>query len=138
MLDVSPAIKIPLEELQFAYSKSSGPGGQNVNKLNTKAELRWDLRATKSLPADVRERFLAAYKNRITVDGALVLTSQRFRDAMSNTQDCLDKLKALILAVAKKPRPRKPTRPTKGSIKRRLEDKNARSQKKRGRTERWE
>ncbi len=130
MLSVTPTIQIPLREFEFTFSRSSGPGGQNVNKLNTKAQLRWRVTDTDSLPAAVRERFLTKYRRRITSDGDLLLTSQRFRDQGRNVADCLAKLRELVLAVATAPTARKRTRPTLGSKRRRLAAKQARSEKK--------
>ena len=80
MLVITPTIRIPLDEIAFTFVHSAGPGGQNVNKLNTKAVLRWPIAATPSLPDAVRSRFVAKYPNRLTSEGELVLTSQRFRD----------------------------------------------------------
>jgi ribosome-associated protein len=90
------------------------------------------------LPEDVRRRFLARYHRRITVDGDLLVTSQRYRDAGRNANDCLEKLRQMLLQVAQPPKCRKPTRPTRGSVRRRLDDKRRRSQKKGSRRERFE
>lgn len=130
VLRVSPRIQIPLGELVFTFSRSSGPGGQNVNKLNTKATLRWSVASTVALPADVRQRFLERYRNRITTEGDLLLSSQRTRDAGRNEKDCLERLRQMLLAVAVPPKPRKPTRPTRGSVRRRLADKQRQAEKK--------
>lgn len=130
MLVVTPKIQIPLREFEFTYSRSSGPGGQNVNKLNTKALLRWPVLKSLSLPEPVRRRLAAKYPRRITSQGDLLITSQRFRDAGRNTADCLEKLRRMLLEAAEPPRPRKPTRPTRSSVRRRLENKRQRSNKK--------
>ncbi len=130
MLIVNQRIRIPLQEIQFTYSRSSGPGGQNVNKLNTKATLRWSVTNSPSLPDDVRQRFATRYRNRITTDGDLLLAGQRYRDAARNTNDCLQRLRAMLAAVATAPRVRKPTRPTKASVRRRLTDKRRQAEKK--------
>ena len=90
MLVVNVEIQVPLRELNFSFARSSGPGGQNVNKLNTKATLRWDVQATSCLPEDVKQRFFAQYRRRITKKGQLVLASQRFRDQGRNVADCLE------------------------------------------------
>ena len=131
MLEVSRRIRIPFRELHFSFARSSGAGGQNVNKVNTKATLRWDVTASPSLPDGVRERFLSRYPRRITREGELVLTSQRYRDQGRNTADCLEKLRALLLEVAVAPRRRKPTRPSRASRERRLASKRAASHRKR-------
>src|SRR6266566_211967 len=112
MLDVAPNIRIPLDAFQFTFVRSAGPGGQNVNKLNTKAVLRWPVATSPHLPEAVRARFAAKYANRLTGGGELVLTSQRFRDQSRNRADCLEKLHDMLLSVATAPVKRKRTRPT--------------------------
>jgi ribosome-associated protein len=126
-------MQLPLDEITITFARSAGPGGQNVNKVSTKAVLRWQVRATGSLPEDVRRRFCSTYASRITRNGELVLQSQRFRTAGRNAADCLEKLRAMLAAVARPPKPRKPTRPTRGSVGRRLDAKRHRSLRKRGR-----
>lgn len=133
MLVVTPKLQIPLREFRFTYSRSSGPGGQNVNKLNTKALLRWAMLKSPSLPEAVRQRLAAKFPRRITSEGDLLITSQRFRDAGRNTADCLEKLRGMLLEVAEPVRPRKPTRPTRASVHRRIENKRRCSQKKKQR-----
>ncbi len=130
MLLVNSRIHIPETELQFSFVRSSGPGGQNVNKVNSKAVLRWDVLASKSLPADVRERFLARYRKRLTTEGELIVTSQRFRDQGRNVADALDKLRAMLLESATRPKARRPTKPTRAAVARRIKSKQARSRKK--------
>jgi len=131
VLEVNRRIRIPLRELSFSFARSSGAGGQNVNKVNTKATLRWSVVDSASLPEDVRERFLARYRRRITREGTLVLTSQRFRDQGRNVADCIEKLRALLLEVATAPRSRRPTRPTRASRERRLQQKRGTGARKR-------
>jgi ribosome-associated protein len=133
MLMVNRRIRIPLRELRFQFARSSGAGGQNVNKVSTKAILRWPVEASPSLPGDVRERFLSRYRRRITRDGELVMSSQRFRDQGRNVADCLEKLRAMLLEVATAPRRRRPTRPHAASRERRLESKRRQAEKKRRR-----
>jgi len=134
MLEVTDRIRIPLRELDFSFARSSGPGGQNVNKTSTKALLRWSLERSPSLPDDVRERFRARYPRRITVDGDVVIQSQRFRDQGRNVADCLAKLRELLLEVAVPPKRRRKTRPSKASIERRLSGKREVKQRKQRRT----
>ena len=133
MLVVDDRISIPLRELTFQFAKSSGPGGQHVNKTASKAILRWNVVRSPALREDVRRRFLERYARRVSKDGELVLTSQRFRDQGRNCADCLEKLRAMIASVAEPPRPRRKTKPTASSRKRRLEDKKRRSETKRTR-----
>ncbi|HTU25445.1 MAG TPA: alternative ribosome rescue aminoacyl-tRNA hydrolase ArfB [Pirellulales bacterium] len=130
VLSVNQRIRIPHDEFTFSFVRSSGPGGQNVNKVNSKAVLRWPIFASTSLPVDVRQRFLTRFGNRLTGGGELVLSSQRYRDQGRNVADCLDKLRAMLAVVAVRPVVRKPTKPTKGSITRRLEHKGRTSQRK--------
>jgi len=130
MLSVSPRIQIPDYELRFSFVRSSGPGGQNVNKVNTKAVLRWSAQSSAALPDDIRQRFLARYARRITTDGEIVISSQRFREQGQNQRDCLQKLSELLIAVATAPKRRRPSRPTKASIRRHRAKKQAHSQKK--------
>ncbi len=130
MLVVNAKLKIPLREFRFQFARSSGPGGQRVNKVSTKAELRWNVVRSPSLPEPVRQRLLAGQRRRITSQGELIVTSQRFRDAGRNVADCLEKLRAMIEAAATAPKPRRATKPTRASRQRRLEAKQKLSQKK--------
>jgi ribosome-associated protein len=116
--------------MRFTFARSSGPGGQNVNKVNTKVTLHWPLASSPSLPDEVRDRFRARFRRRINKQGELVIHSQRYRDQERNVDDCLEKLRALVLEVASPPKRRRPTRPTRASRERRLREKKARSQKK--------
>ena len=130
MLTVTPDIRVPLREFHFTFSRSSGPGGQNVNKVNTKATLRWAVATTKSLSDDVRERFSTKYRRRITSEGDLLVVSQRFRDQGRNVADCLEKLREMLFSVSVAPKPRKRTKPSRSSVKRRLEGKRRRAKTK--------
>ncbi len=133
MLVVTPRVQIPEWEFQWTFVRSSGPGGQNVNKVNSKAVLRWDVLRSPALPADVRTRFVARYSSRLTSDGELIVTSQRYRDQGRNAADALEKLRAMLATVATAPKTRRPTKPTCGSVTRRIESKQARSRKKQSR-----
>lgn len=130
MLEINSRITIPDEEFQVSYVRSSGPGGQNVNKVATKAVVRWDVTATESLPADVKARFLAKFGKRLTVEGCLLVTSQRYRSQERNLTDCYEKISDLVMQVAQPPKTRRPTAPSKASVRRRLENKKRTSQRK--------
>ncbi len=134
MLVIAPHIHVDAAELQFTYVRSSGPGGQNVNKVNSKAVLRWNPAASEGLTEAVLTRFLSKYGNRLTVDGDLIVTSQRYRDQGRNTADCLEKLRELLLAVAVAPKKRRPTKPTRAARERRHQAKQVQARKKEGRS----
>lgn len=129
---------LPEDELRFTFVRSSGAGGQNVNKVSSKAVLRWSPSTSRVLAEEVKARFLERHGSRIAADGDLILTSDRHRDQGSNSGDCLDKLRDMIAAVLTPPTPRKPTRPTRGSKRRRLQGKKEQSEKKEGRRGDWE
>jgi ribosome-associated protein len=131
MLYINRKISIPRSELSFTFARSPGPGGQNVNKVNSKAILRWEIEASQCLPMGVKQRFVAKFKNRISNEGVLVLSSHRYRDQPRNIEDCLDKLIALLLSVAEPPKPRKKKKLSAGAKRRRLENKRRKSEKKR-------
>lgn len=133
-LVVNDSIIIPGRELIVTHARSAGPGGQNVNKVNTKAVLRWQVAATAALPDDMRRRFLTKYATRINGDGELVLTGDEHREQSRNLAACRDRLQAMVLAVVTPPRRRRTTKPTKGSVERRIEKKQRTSAKKQSRS----
>jgi len=123
-------LAVPVRELTIRFARSSGAGGQNVNKVSSKAVLRWPVVTSRGVPEDVRERFVARFATRITVDGDLVLTCDRHRDQGRNVAECIARLNAMLDAVATPPRPRKRTRPRRAVVERRLADKRARGERK--------
>ena len=127
MFEVSRGIHIPEGEFAWSFVRSGGPGGQNVNKVASKAVLRWDVRHSPSLPPDVKARIEAQQPGRVTTEGELVLTSQRYRDQDRNRQDCLEKLRAIVLQALAVPKARKKRKPTRASKERRLAEKRHRS-----------
>jgi ribosome-associated protein len=133
MLVVNAAIAISDDEFHWSYARSGGPGGQNVNKVSSKAVLRWNVAATPSLPDHVKTRLIALNQKRMTATGDLLIAGQRFRDQERNRQDCLEKLADMIRDAATLPKARRATKPTKGSHRRRLADKKRRSAIKSGR-----
>ncbi|WP_152051742.1 alternative ribosome rescue aminoacyl-tRNA hydrolase ArfB [Tautonia marina] len=127
MLRINDRISIPMDEFQFDYIRSGGPGGQNVNKVATKAVLRWRPGDSPSLPEPVRRRLIRQIGSRLTTEGDLIVSSQRTRDRLRNIDDCLDKVRDLVLEAATPPKPRIATKPTLGSKVRRAEQKKQRS-----------
>ena len=127
MLIVNDRISIPLREFHWEASRAGGPGGQNVNKVNSKVMLRWRPATSPSLPEPVRARLLMAIGSRLTREGELLITSQQSRDQGRNLADCLAKVRELVLSVARPPKTRRPTRPTRASQVRRVEAKGRRS-----------
>jgi ribosome-associated protein len=127
VLDINQHIRIPDEEVAWRFARSGGPGGQNVNKVESKASLIWRFADSRALADDVKSRLRSLFARFITTDGTVVVTSQRYRDQDRNRQDCVEKLRAMLAEASKRPRVRKPTKPTRGSRLRRLETKKRRS-----------
>lgn len=132
------ALSVPPGELTFSYARSGGAGGQNVNKVSSKAVMRWRPAESEAIPGGVRERFLARFASRLTADGELVLASDRYRDRGRNVADCVERLHAMLAEVARPPTPRRPTRPGRGAKERRLGEKKRASEKKQLRGKRFE
>lgn len=121
------AVVIPAEELSWQFVRSGGPGGQHVNRTSSKAIVRFDVRGSPSLPEAVRRRLLAAVAPRLTQEGHLLVTSQRFRDQARNVDDCLAKLSALVDRALRPPKVRRPTKVPRSVVARRLEVKRRRA-----------
>jgi ribosome-associated protein len=127
MLRINDRIQIPETEFQWRFVRSGGPGGQNVNKVASRAVLRWDLVGSASVPEGVKARLRTQEKRRLTAAGLFVVSSQRYRDQERNRHDCLAKLCEAVRRAAMSPRPRRPTRPTRASREMRLQQKRRRA-----------
>ena len=137
MIAVSRTLSIDESELEFHFIRASGPGGQNVNKVASAVQLRFDVARSKSLPVDVRARLSALAANRINAEGVLVITAQRFRTQNRNREDAIARLVALIQGAARPVKARVETRPTRAARARRLETKRRRGLVKRNRGARY-
>ncbi len=137
---VTPRVIIPGAELAFAFSRSGGPGGQNVNKVASKVELRWNPTTSDALAGalslDERAWVLQRLKNRLTTDGTLIITSTATRDQLKNRDDATSKLALIVRTALDRPKPRKPTKVSKGAKRRRVADKRHHAEIKRNRSSR--
>ncbi len=121
-------MNLPIKEFQFTFTRSSGSGGQNVNKVNSKAILTWNLDQTKFLSQRVIDQLKKLYPRRVNSDFILTISSQRFRDQPRNIADCISKLEAMIIRAKHRPKARKATSPTKASKEKRLKEKKRKSE----------
>jgi ribosome-associated protein len=137
MLEVTPQIHIHDDELSESFVRSSGPGGQNVNKVASAVQLRFDVANSPSLPDAVRARLLARRDRRLTAEGVLVISASRFRDQGRNREDARERLAEIVRAATVVAKKRIATKPSKGSQERRLQEKKTRSAHKAGRGKNW-
>jgi ribosome-associated protein len=137
MLHVTPAIQIPDGELAETFVRASGPGGQNVNKVASAVELRFDVANSPALPDALRARLLARSDRRLTSEGVLVIQASRFRDQARNREDARERLADIIRAALHVPKKRVATKPTRASKERRIASKKKRAQHKQGRGKQW-
>ncbi len=135
-VELAPGVTVAEAALRFAFTRSRGPGGQAVNKLSTRAELRVDVTAIEGLDYDGRRRLRRLAGQRLTSEDELLIQSDRYRSQLRNRRECVDRLATLVARAATPPRPRKPTRPSRGAVERRLAGKRRQSDKKQRR--RWE
>ena len=133
MLYVNDKLEIPDDELEETFVRASGPGGQNVNKVSSAVQLRFDAAGSPSLPLAVKERLLKLAGSKATTEGEIVITANRFRNQPQNRDDARERLVELIRKALFVPKPRKATKPTYGSKVRRIEGKKRRSEVKAGR-----
>lgn len=132
-ITVSPRLTIPADELSIGFARSGGPGGQNVNKVSSKVDLRWTPATSRALtPAD-RDWLLVKLGGRLTTAGELIVTSEKTRDQLVNRADAEEKLAAIVRTALARPKPRRPTRPSRGAKERRIQAKKGRAVVKSGR-----
>jgi ribosome-associated protein len=130
-LEITFDFSIPISEIEFTYARSSGPGGQNVNKVNSKAILRWNLLTSSGLTEELRGRLMNKLSVKLNQEGDLLISSDIYRDQIRNREECLEKLKIALAAAAVKPKRRKKTKPSYSSTQRAKESKKRHSEKKR-------
>ena len=135
MLEITPTLSIDERELQIDSIRASGPGGQNVNKVSTAVQLRFDVRGSSSLPEEVKARLIRLGGSRVTADGVLVLEAKRYRTQEGNRADAILRFSELVRQAAQKQKKRRATRPTLASKEERLKAKKIRSSVKKGRRE---
>jgi ribosome-associated protein len=128
MLQIQQTLSIPESEFELTYVRSSGPGGQNVNKVSSKCQLRWNVLRSPSIPSHLRERMIAKLASRLTTEGELLISCDSHRDQGRNREECLVRLKMLLVEALHVPKKRKATRATKSSQRKRVESKRKRSE----------
>jgi ribosome-associated protein len=135
MIEISPSLQIDERDVQIDFVRASGPGGQNVNKVATAAQLRFDV-GTSSLPEDVKRRLIHLAGNRVTAEGVLLIEAKRFRTQEQNREDAIQRLVELVRKALVKPKRRRQTKPTQASKEERLKEKKRRAEIKKMRQER--
>jgi ribosome-associated protein len=129
-LAITATVTLPAAEIRWVAVRASGPGGQNVNKVSSKIELRFDVSATRALDDAVKARLSALAGSRLTDAGELLITSQKTRDQAKNLDDAREKLADLVRRALHRPTPRRPTRPSRSRVRARLDDKRKQGEKK--------
>ncbi|HMJ52905.1 MAG TPA: alternative ribosome rescue aminoacyl-tRNA hydrolase ArfB [Polyangiaceae bacterium] len=132
-LFVSPALTVPANELRFTSVRASGPGGQNVNKVSSKVELRFDFERSKVVGAELKTRLRVLARGRLDAEGQIFIASQATRDRQRNLEDARQKLLELLVAAGRRPKRRRPTKPSRGATETRLREKRHQSDRKRDR-----
>jgi ribosome-associated protein len=130
MIALPPNIRIEEHELTFRTARSGGPGGPHVNKAETRVQLRWHIASSPGVPDAVKQRFLAAFRTRITAGGELIIDCEETRSQHRNREICIERLTQMLAQVAKPPKPRKKTKPSKAQLARRRKSREAQSAKK--------
>jgi ribosome-associated protein len=137
MIPINSSITLTDTEIELTFSRSQGPGGQNVNKVNSKVTIHWDLKHSTSIAAFIKRRIQSKQSNRINNDGKLVLSSQQHREQHRNREDCFQKLRVIIIEALKQRKTRRISRPTRASKQRRLDNKKKHSHRKSMRQQRF-
>src|SRR5262245_41796415 len=132
-IEINPRVTIPAGELSLAFARSGGPGGQNVNKVSSKVELRWNPTTSSALSIDDRNWLVSRLASRLTNDGTLIVTSTATRDQIKNRDDAAAKLALIVRAALERPKTRRATKPSRAAKRRRVEDKRHRAELKRNR-----